>query len=364
MGEGHDCQREWGDLLMAELLTTDTELQTVANAIRAKTGGSAALGYPNGFAAAIAGIGSDCTATAADIRSGKTAYAGNSKVTGSMTEKAAATYNPSADDQTIASGQYLAGAQTIRKVMTSNIDAANIKTGVTVKVGDAEDDDRVASVTGTYTADANATAAQILSGKTAYVNGTKISGTIPSKAAATYNTSKNADQTIAAGQYLSGAQTIRKVTTTNLTAANIKRGVTVKVGDAGDADRVASVEGTCQPVNTWISQSDGCFVPFMWRANAVGNVPGYYYTDGDDSGSAAQKSKGFHATTYVDPRTFRVPCPVKMTYYEADNSSTQKTVTFQPGSTYSITRDNGLKHLLTGPSINTYVWKVVKWELV
>lgn len=349
---------------MAELLTTDTELQTVANAIRAKTGGSAALGYPNGFVAAIAGIGSDCTAVAADIRSGKTAYAGNAKVTGSMTEKAAATYNPSASDQEIAAGQYLSGKQTIRKVTTTNLDAANIKTGVTVKIGDAEDDDRVASVTGTYTADANATAAQILSGKTAYVNGTKISGTIPSKAAATYNTSKNADQTIAAGQYLSGAQTIRKVTITNLTAANIKRGVTVKVGDAGDADRVANVEGTCQPVNTWISQTDGCYVPYMWRANADGNVPGFFYTDGDDSGSAAQKSKGFHATTYVDPRTFRVPCPVKMTYYPADNSSSTGTVTFQPGSNYQITRDNGLKYLLTGPSISVYVWKVVKWELV
>lgn len=349
---------------MAELLTTDTELQTVANAIRAKTGGSAQLGYPGGFAAAIAGIGSDCTATAADIRSGKTAYAGNSKVTGSMTEKAAATYNPSASDQEIAAGQYLSGKQTIRKVTTSNLDAANIKTGVTVKIGDVEDDDRVASVTGTYTSDANATAAQILSGKTAYVNGVKISGTIPSKAAATYNTS-NSDQTIAAGQYLSGKQTIRKVTTTNLTAANIKRGVTVKVGDAGDDDRVTSVTGTCQPVNTWISQSNACFCPYMWRCVYNGNVPGFFYTDGESSGgSAAARSQGFHCTTYVDPRTFRVPCPVKMTFYAADNSSSTNTVTFQPGSDYTMTRDNGLKYLLTGPSINTYVWKVVKWELV
>lgn len=363
MGEGHDCQREWGDLLMAELLTTDTELQTVANAIRAKTGGSAALGYPNGFAAAIAGIGSDCTATAADIRSGKTAYAGNSKVTGSMTEKAAATYNPSASDQEIAAGQYLSGKQTIRKVTTSNLDAANIKTGVTLKIGDVEDDDRVASVTGTYTSDANATAAQILSGKTAYVNGTKISGTIPSKAAATYNTS-DSDQTIAAGQYLSGAQTIRKVTTTNLTPENIKRGVTVNVGDAGDDDRVASVTGTCQPVNTWISQSDSCYCPYMWKCSYMGNVPGFFYTSGESSGSAAAKSKGFHCTTYEDGRKFRVPCPVKMTYYSADNASSTGTVTFAVGSDYTVTRVSGLKHTITGPSVNISVWKIVKWELV
>lgn len=52
------------------------------------------------------------------------------------------------------------------------------------------------------------------------------------------------DQTIAASRYLTGAQTIKAVTTSNLTAENIKQGVTVTVGDSADADRVASVTGT------------------------------------------------------------------------------------------------------------------------
>ena len=74
------------------------------------------------------------------------------------------------------------------------------------------------------TADANAVASEILNGKTAYVNGTKLTGQIQSKAAQTY-TPTTSDQTIASGQYLSGAQTIKG--DANLTAVNIASGVTI-----------------------------------------------------------------------------------------------------------------------------------------
>ena len=76
--------------------------------------------------------------------------AGNSDVslTGTVATKSADTYYPSASDQTIAASQYLTGAQIIKAVTTTNLSASNILSGVTVKVGDSVDDDRVASVSG------------------------------------------------------------------------------------------------------------------------------------------------------------------------------------------------------------------------
>ena len=79
--------------------------------------------------------------------------ASNATVTlsATMTTKAATTYNVSANDQTIASGQYLTGAQTIRGVTYTGLSSSYILDGITVKIGDAADDDRIALVTGNVT---------------------------------------------------------------------------------------------------------------------------------------------------------------------------------------------------------------------
>ncbi len=66
----------------------------------------------------------------------------------------------------------------------------------------------IGGVSGTYTSDADAVAGNILKDKTAYVKGELITGTIPSKGAATYTPSRS-NQTISAGQYLSGDLTIK-----------------------------------------------------------------------------------------------------------------------------------------------------------
>lgn len=84
----------------------------------------------------------------------------------------------------------------------------------------------------------------ILQGHSAYdLNGNLVTGSISLKAAATYYPSTS-DQTIAAGQYLDGVQTIKAVTTSGLTAANIVYNKTVEVGDSADSDRIISVTGT------------------------------------------------------------------------------------------------------------------------
>lgn len=159
-------------------------------------------------------------AVAANVLSGKTFTASPGlKVKGTMASKEAETITPGVDDQTIASGQYLAGVQTIKG--DSNLIAGNIKKGVSIfgVTGTLE-----TGSTGTDTSDATATASDILSGKTAYVKGEKVTGTISSKAAATY-TPGTLNQTIASGQYLSGVQTIKG--DSNLTAENIKSGVSI-----------------------------------------------------------------------------------------------------------------------------------------
>ena len=68
---------------------------------------------------------------ASKLRDGVIAYgAGGTKYTGSMSEKAAATYTPGTSDQTIAANQYLVGAQTIKG--DANLLASNILKNVTI----------------------------------------------------------------------------------------------------------------------------------------------------------------------------------------------------------------------------------------
>ena len=280
-----------------------------------------------------------------------------------LTSKAAATYYPSTADQTIASQRWLVGAQTIKSVTTSNLTAANIKSGTVVKVGDANNASRITQVTGTLREGIPHTARLQDSGNSSYcyvqyngvkyytvgdtftfyegdtltiylkgnngawfqvgaaeknrtssttaisttyslpgsdinifpyyynmigleihvadfpletpgdemgwispteeqqyfsvasfnygfgnftiggIDSTYVGTGVARQAAATYYPS-TADQTIASQRWLTGNQTIKSVTTSNLTAANIAEGVVVKVGDSANASRITQVTGT------------------------------------------------------------------------------------------------------------------------
>lgn len=145
------------------------------------------------------------------------------------------------------------------------------------------------------TQDANAAAADMLMGKTAYVQGEKVTGNIPSLSAATI-TPTTSEQIITAGQYLAGAQTIKG--DANLIPENIKSGVSL-FGVAGEmvAGRQI-VTGSFTPTSTnvyintnspsgatgFIAVETG-FVPslvVMWLASAVNTYPStsssYVYT--------------------------------------------------------------------------------------
>ena len=129
-------------------------------------------------------ISSD-TVAAEKMLSGVTAHdKSGAEITGSISSKAAATYNTKSSNQTIAAGQYLSVKQTIRAVTTANIEAANIKDGVNVKVGDSGSAGRIKNVTGTFTDASTATsthgaagADQIMNGYSAWVDGAEVTGT-------------------------------------------------------------------------------------------------------------------------------------------------------------------------------------------
>lgn len=99
------------------------------------------------------------------------------------------------------------------------------------------------------------TAAGYVSAGTAGNSSVSLTANVTTKAAATYNTSTT-DQTISASQYLTGAQTIKAVTVSGLSADTILSGTTVMVGDANDPDRIASVAGTVVIQHIYSGSSD------------------------------------------------------------------------------------------------------------
>lgn len=77
--------------------------------------------------------------------------AGNSSVSlsASVTTKGATSYYATTSDQTIASGTYLTGTQTIKALSQTNLSAENIKSGTTITINNGNAN--VWSVLGTYT---------------------------------------------------------------------------------------------------------------------------------------------------------------------------------------------------------------------
>lgn len=93
----------------------------------------------------------------------------------------------------------------------------NIKTGVNIVANGK-------TISGNFTADGNVAANEILNGKVAYSRGQRIVGQIPSKGGESFRPTTY-DQTISAGQYLSGNQIIQG--DWNLRPENIKSGATI-----------------------------------------------------------------------------------------------------------------------------------------
>ena len=73
----------------------------------------------------------------------------------------------------------------------------------------------IADISGTATSDANASGSHILSGKTAYVNGSKITGNIASMSGGTYTPSASSQTISCSGKYMTGNITINAMSGVN-----------------------------------------------------------------------------------------------------------------------------------------------------
>lgn len=149
--------------------------------------------------------------------------------------------SPSTSSQTITADQGFDGLSSVQiNAMPSGSATAPASisgTSATVSTGT-----NTLTLTKTVSVTPSVTAGYVSSG-TAGNSSVSLQTSVTTKAAATIHPSTS-DQTITSGTYTTGAQTIKAVTLANLTADNIKKGVTVTVGDSTDADCVASVTGT------------------------------------------------------------------------------------------------------------------------
>ena len=159
-----------------------------------------ARGFKIGGSIAIGG-----NAEPSDIFINKIAYVNGNKVIGSMQDNGSYnnTINSVSSEITIPVGYHNGlGKIKINTTDQAKIIASNIKKNVVI-LGTTG-----SLVTGTDTSDANAVAGNILSGKSGYVKGVKINGSIGSQAAKTVTPSASAQTAVSAGVYCSGNITV------------------------------------------------------------------------------------------------------------------------------------------------------------
>lgn len=171
-------------------------------------------------------ISEDITVTKSDIPKGLTALTNDSDdeiVEGTLVMDG----NTNASDVNAGKTFYTTDAK-IKLIGTKPINGAinatlNCGQSKIIPAGDTTGGTVTASSLASQTS-GTASAAKILTGQTAWVNGVKITGNIPTRGAATIMPGRT-NQTIAANQCLTGTQTI--MGDLNLVPANIKKGVTI-----------------------------------------------------------------------------------------------------------------------------------------
>ena len=339
---------------MANVLIEESTMTGIADAIRAKTGGTDLM-LPAAMPEEIAGIQtgsgidtSDATAAADNIETGKTAYVNGEKITGNIAYATASiiaseppTVTFSLVDGTLTPDLNLKYTSSGKKRIIGGGKEFTLQTRLS-NLGDATAEDVAEGKTFTSAAGLKVTGTHVCSGGTpslqsksvtpsesaqtvtpddgydglssvevGAISSTYIGSGVTQKSAAAY-TPGTADQTIAAGQYLSGAQTIRG--DANLLAANIKSGVSIfgvtgsYAGSGGGSGGLTMASGTTTSgtIDTGLADIT-CVVIFKKSFAETGLIQGVYTAD---TGSAECVYCSSYSSYFKSCATSSVSCSV------------------------------------------------------
>jgi len=233
---------------MGNLLTTDAELTTVANAIRSKGGTSAQLGFPTGMKNAIdalnVGTGLNPAAAAGDIRAGKKAVVNRTTITGTAPERTSSDLTQSGPTVTAPAGYYASAAS--RSVGTARSSSDMTQSGPTVTAPAGYYASDASKSVGTARSSADLTVSGNTVTAPAGYYGAPASKSVGTIQGATTFAPSTSNQTIASDKYLTGTQTITGVTASGLTAGNVRYGVSVATNVSG----IGTVAGTFTKADT------------------------------------------------------------------------------------------------------------------
>lgn len=227
--------------------------------------------------------------TASHTQTAGYVVAGTTQSTLQLTTVEAATYNTSSSDRVINSGAYLSGNQTIKAVKTSNITAANVKYNVVAKVGDANDDDRIVGVTGTFTG-ANtvssgqtaAAAGNIVTGYSAWVNGAEVKGSIPIRTSANMTVSDD-EVTAPAGYYATAQSKSVAAGSATISDATITANPSISVSASG---LITATNNKTEEVT-----------PTVTPGYVVGGTPGVITVSGSNTSQLTTKAAATYTPT-------------------------------------------------------------------
>ena len=184
-------------------------------------------------------------------------------------------------------------------------------------------------------------------------NGLKIQGSISSQAAKTVYATTSDQTAVSAGKYCSGAITVKKLTQTNLAAANILRGKTISINNG--STNVWSVTGN----SAVMKMVSGSYIPTWSTANS-NNINAYVK---DDKGLTYSRIWGTDNYCYVafDKKALNITPLYGLTFYNEEKTSyrhllinyTNRNIVFIEGPIFRGTLPSSL--ISTNPSSVTLV---------